>query len=94
MPVPDDVLERYVCPDKNTIVYYRHHASIFRMETPVGIRVGSMHYDQIEWDDYDLAAAVLGIQPPTNIKYGDLHLLRLGGGQFNDAECHAQAPHS
>lgn len=91
MPAPSDSLERYVCPDQKTIIYYRHHANTLRIETPAGIRVGSMHYDQIEWGDYEIAAAVLGLQPPSNIKYGDLHVLRLGGGQLNDAECRTQA---
>jgi hypothetical protein len=91
MPAPNEGLERYVCPDQKTVVYYRHHANTLRIETPLGIRVGSMHYDQIEWGDYEIAATVLGLQPPTNIKYGDLHILRLGGGQLDDVECRAQA---
>ena len=89
MPPPNEGLERYVCPDQKTVVYYRHHANTLRIVTLVGMRVGSMHYDQIEWGDYEIAAAVLGLQPPTNVKYGDLHVLRLGGGQLNDVECRA-----
>lgn len=87
MPAPNDGLERYVCPDQRTIVYYRHHANTLRIETPIGVRVGSMHYDQVEWGDYEIATTVLGLQPPTDIKYGDLHVLRLGGGQLNNVEC-------
>jgi len=87
MPAPNEGLERYVCSDQNTIVYYRHHANTLKIETPMGARLGSMHYDQAEWGDYEIAATVLGLQPPTHIKYGDLHLLRLGGGQLNDVEC-------
>lgn len=92
MRPPDNGLERYACPDQKTIVYYRHHANTLRIETPAGIRVGSMHYDQIEWGDYEIAAVVLGLRPPTNIKYGDLHVLRLDGGQLNDVECRREPP--
>ena len=87
MPAPNEGLERYVCPDPKTIVYYRHHANTLRIETPIGARVGSLHYDQIEWGDYEVATTVLGFRPPTTIKYGDLRVLRLGGGQLNDVEC-------
>jgi hypothetical protein len=90
MPAPNEGLERYVCPDQQTIVYYRHHGNSLRIETPLGMRVVSMHYDQIEWGDYEIAATVLGFRPPTTIKYGDLRVLRLGGGQLNDVECHSQ----
>ena len=93
MPAPKDGLERYVCTDQKTIVFYRHHANTLRIETPVGTRVGSMHYDQIEWGDYEIAATVLGFRPPTNIKYGDLRVLRLGGGQLTEVECRAQTLH-
>lgn len=87
MPAPNDSLERYVCPDKKTVIHYRHHASVLRIETPIGTRAGYMHYDQIEWEDRQLATVVLGFPPPTHIKYGDLHVVRLGGGQLDDVEC-------
>ena len=92
MPAPSDGLERYVCPDGKTTVHYRHHANTIRFETPIGMRVGAMHYDQIEWGDYGIAAAVLGVRPPSSVKYGDLHVLRLGGGDLNDVECRASGP--
>jgi len=90
MPAPNEGLERYVCADQKTIVYYRHHANTLRIETPMGARAGSMHYDQIEWGDYEIAATVLGLRPPSNIKYGDLRVLRLGGGQLDGVECRVQ----
>ena len=93
MPAPNAGLERYVCPDQKTIVYYRHHANTLRIETPTGRRVGSMHYDQIEWGDYENATTVLGMAPPTHIKYGDLRVLRLGGGQLSEAECRVSTRH-
>lgn len=92
MPAANPGLERYVCPGQTTVIHYRHHANTLRIETPIGMRVGAMHYDQIEWGDYELAAAVLGLRPPSSIKYGDLRLLRLAGGQLDGVECRVQAP--
>jgi hypothetical protein len=92
MPAPNEGLERYACPDGKTVIHYRHHANTLKIETPIGTRVGAMHYDQIEWGDYELAATVLGLRPPLSIRYGDLRVLRLAGGQLDNVECRAQTP--
>ena len=90
MPAPDGSLERYVCSSPGVIVYYRHEANTLRIETPKGDLRASMHYDAIGWDDYDTAASVLGLKPPVNVKYSDLNMLRLSGGQLDGVECRAQ----
>jgi membrane-associated phospholipid phosphatase len=87
MPTPNENLARYFCSDNKTSVYFHHHANTIRIETPLGGRVGQMHYDQIEWGNHDATVATLGLIPPSNIKYGDLHVIRLGGGQLDDIEC-------
>jgi len=92
MPTPNAALEKYVCPDKQTVIYYHHHATTLKIETPQGVRVGDMHYNDIDWGDYELAATALGVRPPRVIQYGDIKSVRLGGGQFDNVECPRESP--
>lgn len=92
MPTPNAALERYVCPDTETVIFYHHHANTLRIETSKGVRVGAMHYNDIDWGDYQAASTILGVHPPLVIQYGDVKTVRLGGGQFDNVECRRESP--
>jgi hypothetical protein len=89
-PASKSRVERYACPDQKAVVYYPHHANTQKAETPVGMRIGSMHFDKIGWGDYEIVTVALGLQSPFNINYGDLHVMHLRDEQLNDVACHAQ----
>ena len=87
MPTPDGALQKYVCNSKGAVIFYHHHATTLRIETPQGVRTGAMHYNDIDWGDYESVATALGVKPPLAVQYGDTETVRLAGGQFDNVEC-------
>lgn len=87
IPEPNK-LRQYDCTNPDATLNYRHGAEVIQLIANSSYVSGIVKPDnQISWGDYHATTQVLGIAPPTHVKYDDDHSVVIDGGAFADTKC-------